>query len=59
MKKKRRPIPAFNNEVRERAFWESHDSSVYVDWSQAGRIRLANLKPSTQTISLSRSSSST
>ena len=52
MKKKRRPIPAFKNEAQERAFWESHDSSGYVDWSQAERIRLANLKPSTQTISL-------
>ncbi len=59
MKKKRRPIPAFKNEAQERAFWESHDSSGYVDWRQAERIRLANLKPSTQTIPLSRSSSST
>ena len=59
MKKKRRPIPAFKNEAQERAFWESQDSSGYVDWSQAERIRSANLKPSTQTISLSRSSSST
>ena len=52
MEKKRRPIPAFKSEAQERAFWESHDSSGYVDWSQAERIRLANLKPSTQTISL-------
>ena len=52
MKKKRRPIPAFKDEAQERAFWESHDSSGFVDWSQAERIRLANLKPSTQTISL-------
>ena len=34
MKKKRRPIPAFKNEAQERAFWESHDSSGYVDWRQ-------------------------
>ena len=31
MEKKRRPIPAFKSE----ALWESHDSSGYVDWSQA------------------------
>ena len=52
MKKKRRPIPAFQSEAQEKAFWESHDSSDYVDWSQAERVRLANLKPSTQSISL-------
>lgn len=52
MENKRRPIPAFESEAQERTFWESHDSSDYVDWSQAERIRLANLKPSTQTISL-------
>ena len=59
MNKKRRLIPAFKNEAQERAFWESQDSSGHVDWSRAERIRLANLKPSTQTISLSRSWSST
>lgn len=52
MEKKGRPIPAFKNEAQERAFWESHDSSGYVDWGQAERIRLADFKPSTQTISL-------
>ena len=52
MKKKRRPIPAFKSEAQEQASWESHDSSGYVDWSQAESVRFANLKPSTQTISL-------
>ena len=32
--------------------WESHDSSGYADWSQAERVRFANLKPSIQAISL-------
>ena len=49
MEKKLRLIPAFKNEAQERAFWESHDSSGYVDWSQAERIGLPNLRPSTQT----------
>lgn len=52
MSKKRKVIPEFKTEAEERAFWESHDSSDYVDWRQAESVRLPNLKPSTKTISL-------
>jgi len=52
MNKRLKPIPKFANEAAERAFWESHDSAEYVDWSKAQRVVLPNLKPSTQTISL-------
>ena len=52
MSKRLKPIPKFANEAAERAFWESHDSTDYVDWSKAQRVVLPNLKPSTQTISL-------
>jgi predicted DNA binding CopG/RHH family protein len=52
MRKKRKPIPKFPSEVEERAFWESRDSTEFVDWSQADRVRLPRLKPSTQAISL-------
>ncbi len=45
-------IPKFQNESEERAFWESHDSSDYVDWEKAKPVLLPNLKPSTKTISL-------
>ncbi len=45
-------IPKFKTEAQERRFWERHDSTEYVNWSQAARVRLPNLKPSTQTISL-------
>jgi predicted DNA binding CopG/RHH family protein len=45
-------IPEFKNEAEERAFWESHDSSDYVDWERAQVAVLPNLKPSTKTISL-------
>jgi predicted DNA binding CopG/RHH family protein len=38
--------------VQERRFWETHDSSDYVDWSKAERARFPNLKPSTISISL-------
>lgn len=33
-------------------FWETHDSTNYVDWSKAAVVSLPNLKPSTETISL-------
>lgn len=46
------PIPTFKNEAEERAFWESHDSTDYVDWSRAERVRFPNLKPSSRSISL-------
>ena len=52
MSKKSKPIPVFKSEAEERAFWESHDSTDYVDWSKAKRVRFPNLKPSTKAISL-------
>ncbi len=45
-------IPAFSTELEERAFWESHDSSVQMDWANAQPASLPNLKPTTKTISL-------
>ena len=45
-------LPTFANEQEERVFWESHDSTEHLDWSQAQRGTLPNLKPTTQTISL-------
>ena len=52
MGKKLKAIPAFRGEAEERRFWETHDSSDYVDWSKAERVRLPKLKPSTTSISL-------
>jgi len=52
MAKPKKTLPEFKTEAEERAFWESHDSSDYVDWSQAKSARFSNLKPSTKTISL-------
>jgi predicted DNA binding CopG/RHH family protein len=52
MRKRAEPIPAFETEAEERRFWESHDSTDRVDWSSAERVRLANLRPSTASISL-------
>ena len=45
-------VPKFRSEAAERAFWATHDSTAYVDWTQAEVVRLTRLKPSTETISL-------
>jgi predicted DNA binding CopG/RHH family protein len=45
-------LPRFKSEAQERRFWEAHDSAELVDWANATRARLPNLKPSTQSISL-------
>lgn len=52
MSRKLKSIPKFRSEAEERRFRETHDSSDYVDWSKAERVRLPNLKPSTTSISL-------
>jgi predicted DNA binding CopG/RHH family protein len=49
---KLRKIPKFKSEAEERLFWESNNSSDYVDWGKAGPASFPNLKPSTKTISL-------
>ena len=48
----RRPMPTFKSEAEERRFWETHDTSPFVDWSDARVAVFPNLKPSTETISL-------
>jgi predicted DNA binding CopG/RHH family protein len=52
MSKQRKPIPKLENEAEERKFWESNDSTEYLDWSKAERVRLPNLKASSTAISL-------
>jgi predicted DNA binding CopG/RHH family protein len=47
-----KPVPAFANEAEERCFWESHDSTAYLDWSKAQHVRMPNLKPTQTAISL-------
>mgnify|MGYP006289414427 CR=1 FL=1 len=52
MNKHNKTIPEFQSEAEERDFWETHDSSEYVDWTQAKPVSFPNVKPSTKTISL-------
>ncbi|MGI8527454.1 MAG: BrnA antitoxin family protein [Pseudolabrys sp.] len=47
-----KPVPKFRSEAQERKFWETHDSTAYVDWNKAQHVRLPNLKLSTAAISL-------
>jgi predicted DNA binding CopG/RHH family protein len=49
---KRKSAPAFKTEAEERKFWETHDSTDYIDWSKGERVRFPNLKPSTTAISI-------
>jgi predicted DNA binding CopG/RHH family protein len=51
-KPKKKAIPRFKSEAEERAFWEREDSTQYVDWASARRMRLPALAPSTTTISV-------
>lgn len=51
MSKKKR-VPRFQSEGEEQEFWDEHDSTEYVEWSEARPVVLANLQPSTKTISL-------
>ena len=52
MTKQTKTVPTFANEAEERTFWETHDSTDYLDWSKAQSVVLPNLKPTTKTISL-------
>ena len=52
MTRKHKPTPRFKTKAEERAFWETHDSSDHVDWGRAERVRFANLKPTSKSISL-------
>jgi predicted DNA binding CopG/RHH family protein len=52
MKRQLKTVPKFASEAQERAFWETHDSTDYVDWTKAQKVVLPNLKPTTRTISL-------
>jgi hypothetical protein len=45
MPKRLKPIPKFRSEADERRFWETHDTTEYLDWSRAELARLPSLQP--------------
>ena len=49
---KMKKIPKFKNEQAEREFWESADSTEYLDWKKAEKSLLPYLKPSVKKVSL-------
>jgi predicted DNA binding CopG/RHH family protein len=50
--RRKKVIPAFENEEQEREFWAAHDSADYIDWRRAKDMRLPDLRPTTRTISI-------
>lgn len=48
----RKRKPTFKTEQDKAAFWASHDSTAYVDYSKGRRLVFPRLKPSTETFSL-------
>ena len=50
--KKLKPIPEFRSHEEAGEFWMTHDTTEYLDWSEARRVQFPKLRPSTTTISL-------
>lgn len=50
--KRLKKIPRFRNEEEERKFWATHDSTEYVEYSNAKKVVFQNLKPSVRTVSI-------
>ena len=42
--KKLKKIPDFKSDKEEAEFWDTHDSTEYIDWSKAERVSFPNLK---------------
>ena len=45
-------VPEFKNEAEEFEFWSTADSTEYIDWSKAQRVKFVKLKPTLRTISV-------
>ena len=43
MNKRLKSVPKFASEAAERAFWEKHDSTDYLDWKKAQPTVFPNL----------------
>ena len=49
---KKKIIPKFPSEDKEREFWTNHDATEFIDFSQAKSTLFPNLKPSGKSISI-------
>ncbi len=52
MKKQLKRIPKFKNEQKEREFWQTHDSTEYVEYKSLENWRFPNLKLTSKPITL-------
>jgi predicted DNA binding CopG/RHH family protein len=52
MQNTKKKIRVFKTEEEEREFWSRADSTEYMDWNKAQKIRFPKLKSSLRTISL-------
>ena len=52
MKRALKRIPKFKNEKEEREFWQTHDSTEYVEYKSLENWRFPNLKLSTKPITI-------
>lgn len=52
MKKKLKRIPKFKSEKQEREFWQTHDSTEYVEYKSLENWRFPNLKLTTKPITI-------
>jgi len=50
--KRLKKIPRFRNEEEERKFWATHDSTEYVEYSNAKKVVFQNLRPSVRIVSI-------
>lgn len=50
--KQLKQIPHFENEVEERVFWQTHDSTEYVDYSSVENWKFPNLKLTSKPITI-------
>jgi predicted DNA binding CopG/RHH family protein len=52
MRKNLKPIPHFRSGKAEREFWQTVDSTEYVDYSRARRVSFPNLKFTSRPITI-------
>lgn len=50
--KGKKSLPKFKTESAEDSFWQKHDSTEYIDWSEGSEAIFPLLKPTTKNISL-------
>lgn len=50
MTRRLKELPKFATEAEERAFWQSHTTTDYIDWAQARIASFPNLHPPPKTV---------